>query len=80
MRLTTKKNKDDTTERQQYQKSSSQARNPAPIVLTSLVNLIELQRQLKGLLKGKFEFCDTKNGARVLKKKVADFLTNRSQS
>jgi hypothetical protein len=43
---------DDTTERQPHQKLSSKAGRPPPIVVTSQVNLIQSQRQLKGLLKG----------------------------
>jgi hypothetical protein len=39
----------------QYQAPSSQAGRPPPIVLASQVNLMQLQRRLKGLLKGNFE-------------------------
>jgi hypothetical protein len=53
---------DDTTERQQHQASSSQAGRQPPIVLTCQVNLIQLQRHLKGLLKGDFGFRDTRHG------------------
>jgi hypothetical protein len=52
---------------------SSQGGRLPPIVLTSQVNLIQLKRQLKGLLKGNFEFCNTRNGARVVMKEIADF-------
>jgi hypothetical protein len=40
-------NADNTTERQQHQAPSSHAGRQPPIVLTSQVNLIKLQRHLK---------------------------------
>jgi hypothetical protein len=43
---------ENTTKHQQHQAPSNQAFRLPPIVLTSHVNLIQLQRQLKGLLKG----------------------------
>jgi hypothetical protein len=46
---------DYTTEPQQHQAPSSQAGRPPPILLSSQVNLTQLQRQLKDLLKGNFE-------------------------
>jgi hypothetical protein len=48
---------DDITERHQHQTPSSQAGRPPPIVhvRTSQANLIQLQKQLKGLLEGNFE-------------------------
>jgi hypothetical protein len=45
---------DDTTEFQHHQAPFNQAGRPPPIVLTSHVNMIQLQRQLKGLPKGNF--------------------------
>jgi hypothetical protein len=63
----------DITKRQQHQAPSSQAGRLLPVVLTSQVNLIKLQRQLKGLLKGNFAFRHTRNGTRVVTKKMADF-------
>jgi hypothetical protein len=42
---------DDATEHQQHQEPSSQALMPPAVVLTFQLNLIQLQRQLKGLLK-----------------------------
>jgi hypothetical protein len=35
--------------------------------------MIQLQRQLKGLLKGSFEFRNTRNGIRVVTKEMEDF-------
>jgi hypothetical protein len=69
---------DDLTEGQEQQASTSQAGRPTPIVPTSQVNLKQLQGQLKGLLKGNFEFCNTRNGTRIVTKEMADFSTIRS--
>jgi hypothetical protein len=66
-------NMDDSTERQQHEASSSHADRPPLIVISYQVNLIQLHRQLKGLLKGNFEFCNTRNRTRVVMKEMADF-------
>jgi hypothetical protein len=42
-------------------------------VLTSETNLIQLQKQLKGVAKQTFEFRSTKNGTRVITKDMVDF-------
>jgi hypothetical protein len=39
---------------------------PPPIVLTSAANLIQLQKQLKGVAQQSFEFRNTRNGTRVV--------------
>jgi hypothetical protein len=49
------------------------AGRPPPIILTSKTNLIQLQKQLKNVVKGDFEFLNTKNGTRVITKIMADF-------
>jgi hypothetical protein len=64
---------DDSTEHQQHQAPSSQPGKLPPILLTSQVKLIQWQCQLKGLLKGSFEFSSIKNGTRVVMKEIADF-------
>jgi hypothetical protein len=69
---------DDTTERQQYQAPFSQAGRPPPIVLTCQVNLIQMERHLKGLLEGNFGFRSTRHGTRVVTKVMAIFLSIRS--
>jgi hypothetical protein len=66
---------DDSTEGQQLQVPSSQTSRASPIVLTSGVNLIQLRRQLNGLLKGNFEYRSTRKGARVVMKEVAGLST-----
>jgi hypothetical protein len=47
-------------------------------VLTSAVNLILVQKQLKGLVKGNFEFRSTRNGTRVITKEMADYSDIRA--
>jgi hypothetical protein len=44
-----------------------------PIVLTSQVNLIQLQRQLKGSFKGNIHFHNTRNGTRAVRREMLDF-------
>jgi hypothetical protein len=46
---------------------------PPPIVLTSAVNLILLQKQLKGVVSENFQFRNTRNGTRVNSRSMADF-------
>lgn len=59
---------------------------PPPIILTSTVNLIHLQKNLKTVVKEDFEFRNTRNGTRVITKGMADFeavkthFTNNSLS
>jgi hypothetical protein len=65
---------------------SGKAGRPPPIIFTSTVNLIQLQKQLKNEVKGDFEFHSTRNGTRVVTKGLADFeaakthFNNNSQS
>jgi hypothetical protein len=54
------------------------AGRPPPIILTANTNLIQLQRQLKNVAKGDFEFRNTKNGTRVITKSMTDFKTVKS--
>jgi hypothetical protein len=44
-----------------------------PIILTSATNLIQLQKKLKGLVKGSFEFRNTRTGTSVVTTEMADF-------
>jgi hypothetical protein len=46
---------------------------PPPIVLTSTINLIQLQKQLKGIAKQQFEFRSTRNGTRITTKDMVDY-------
>jgi hypothetical protein len=45
---------------------------PPPVVLTAAANLIQLQKQLKGVAKQHFEFRNTRNGTRVVTKDMVD--------
>jgi hypothetical protein len=51
---------------------------PPPIILTSTVNLIQLQKQLKNILKEDFEFRTTRNGTRIVTRVMVDFLGVKS--
>jgi hypothetical protein len=51
---------------------------PPPIVLTSAVNLIQLQKQLKGVVRKNLEFRSTTNGTRVITRGMADFQSVKS--
>jgi hypothetical protein len=63
----------DGDQQQQQQPPNSQRGRPPPIILTSAINLIQLQKQLRGLVKGSFEFRNTRNGTRIVTKEMADF-------
>jgi hypothetical protein len=56
---------------------SSQASRPPPIVLTSTTNLMQLQRNIKGIVTGNFEFRNTRSGTRIVTKEMADFSAIR---
>jgi hypothetical protein len=51
---------------EEQQGTTNQAGRP-PIILTSTTNLLRLQKQIKGIIKG------ISNGTRVLTKEMADF-------
>jgi hypothetical protein len=53
--------------------TSNRRGRPPPIILTSATNLIQLQKKLKGMVKGNFEFRNTRTGTRVVTKEMADF-------
>jgi hypothetical protein len=54
-------------------------RSIAPIVLTSAVNLIQLQKQLEHLVSENFEIGSTRNGTRVITRSMADFQLVKSR-
>jgi hypothetical protein len=54
------------------------AGRPPPIILTSITNQIQLQRQLKNVAIGDFEFRNTENGTRVITKSMTDFEAVKS--
>jgi hypothetical protein len=63
----------DTSNTPQEEAPSVKKGRPPPIVLTSAVNLIQLQKQLKSVVSWNFEFRNTRNGTRVITRGMADF-------
>jgi hypothetical protein len=55
-------------------KSSRQIGRLPPIILTPAAKLLQLQKKLRGFVKGNYEFRNTKNGTTVVTKVMADFL------
>jgi hypothetical protein len=62
----TEDNSDRTDGDHQQQSPSSPRGRPPHIILIPAINLIPLQKLLKGLVKGSFEFRNTRNGTRVV--------------
>jgi hypothetical protein len=60
------------------QEPTNQAGRQPPIIITSATNLIQLQKHLKGIVKGSFEFQNARNRTRVLTKEMADFSAIKS--
>jgi hypothetical protein len=58
---------------EQRQPSDNNSGRPPPIVLTSTTNLMQLQGKVKGIDTGSFEFRNTRNGTRIIRKEMADF-------
>jgi hypothetical protein len=54
-------------------KATAPGKNRPPVILTSAVNLIQLQKQLKGVVSEDFEFRSTINETRVITRGMADF-------
>jgi hypothetical protein len=54
------------------------AGRPPPIIITSAVNLIQLQKQLKGVVREDFELISIRNGTRVITRGMADFQSIKS--
>jgi hypothetical protein len=67
----------DQAEQQGQKVPTSKAGRPPPIVLTSTVNLMSLQKELKVLLKGFFEFRNAKAGTRIVSREMADYSAIR---
>jgi hypothetical protein len=51
---------------------------PPPIVMTSTTNLTRLQSDLKGYVKGEYEFQNTRNGTRIITKEITDYSAMKS--
>jgi hypothetical protein len=63
----------DQPNQEQPQPSSSKSGRPPPIVLTSATNLIQLQKHIKRIVTGSFEFRNTRSETRIVTKEMADF-------
>lgn len=50
-----------------------------PILLTTSTNLMQLQKEIKGLVKDILEFRSTRNGTRVVTPDMADYYSIRTQ-
>jgi hypothetical protein len=69
----TEENSDRTDGDLKQQSPSSKRGRPPPIILTSAINLIQMQNPIERLCEGQFEFRNTRNEARVVTKVMADF-------
>jgi hypothetical protein len=62
---------------EEQQTSPAVSGRPPLIVLTSAINLIQLQSNLKSIVKGNFEFRSTRNGTRVVTRQMANYSAIR---
>jgi hypothetical protein len=69
---------ENTNPAESQQAPTTERSRPPPIVLTTETNLIRLQKDIKGIIKGSFEFRSTRNGTRVVMREMADFSAIRS--
>jgi hypothetical protein len=67
----------ETPNSEAQQPSSSKADRPPPIVLTSTTNLMTLQKHIRDIVTGNFEFRNTRRGTRIVTKEMADFSAIR---
>jgi hypothetical protein len=67
-----------STEASPQETTTAKTGRPPPIVLTSAVNLIQLQKQLKNVVKGDFEFRSTRNGTRIFTRGMVNFQAIKS--
>jgi hypothetical protein len=51
---------------------------PPPIVMTSTINLFQLQSDLKDHIKGEYEFRNTRNGTRIITKEMTEYSAMKS--
>jgi hypothetical protein len=67
----------DQSEEQGQHQTLTEAGRPPPIVLTSTVNLMSLQKDLKLSVKGHFKFRNTRAGTKVISKEMANYSAIR---
>jgi hypothetical protein len=70
-------NEDEADDGEQ-QGTTNEAGRPPPIILTSATNLLQLQKHIKGIVKGSSEYRNMKNGTRVMINEMADFSAIKS--
>jgi hypothetical protein len=58
---------------EEQQPSNNKSDRPPPIVLTSTTNLMQLQRKVKDIVTGNFDFRNIRSGTRIVTKEMADF-------
>jgi hypothetical protein len=58
------------------QPSASKAGRPPSIVLTTATNLMQLQKRIKYIVTGKFEFRHTSRGTRIVTKEIGGLHNN----
>jgi hypothetical protein len=63
-----------TEESPQEEATPGKTGRPHPIVINATVNLLQLQKLIKSVVKEYFEFRNTRNGTRVITKTLADFV------
>jgi hypothetical protein len=49
------------------------------IIITTQINMLKFQGEIKSIAKGSFEFRNTKNGTRVIVREMAEYLAIKSQ-
>jgi hypothetical protein len=68
----------DTEESPQGDATPGKTGRPPPIVITATVNLLQLQKLIKSVVKENFEFQNSRNGTRVITKTLGDFAAEKS--
>jgi hypothetical protein len=65
---------EETTDKpEEQQPSNNKSGRPPPILLTSTTNLMQLQRKVKDIFTGNFEFRNIRSGTRIVTKEMANF-------
>jgi hypothetical protein len=67
-----------TEESPQEEATPGKTGSPPPIVITATVNLLQLQKLIKSVVKENSEFGNTRNGTRVITKTLGDFAAVKS--
>jgi hypothetical protein len=67
-----------TEESPQEEETPGKTGRPSPIVITATVNLLQLQKLIKTVVKENFVFRNTRNGTRVISKTLWDFSAVKS--